>query len=346
MPVANGDTNDGDPVPAAALPNGNGADESVGRTGTHMNLRQKRSNALRDGRYQFRDAAYLIVKKAKSKYQFSKLEVGLNITVKKALKTMPRKAVNSIIKELVQLVDMDVWDPMMKKNLKEKQLKKIIRSSMFLKEKYLSTGQFEKLKARLVAGGHMQDRSLYTENDRSSPTVASDSVQMIAHIAAVERRKVKCCDITGAYLNATLKNVEVLMKLDKTLSEILVELYPEYNAFLNGDGTIIVKLKRALYGCVESAKLWYNLLRKTLESIGFTANQMDPCVFNMGEGDEQCTVCFHVDDLMITCKNEATVDMVIEKLRQEFKTITVHDGRALCIIKSFCESKDTMWSEL
>jgi len=46
----------------------------------------------------------------------------------------------------------------------------------------------------------------------------------------------------------------------------------------------------------------------------------------MGEGDEQCTVCFHVDDLMITCKNEATVDMVIEKLREEFKTITVHDG--------------------
>jgi hypothetical protein len=149
---------------------------------------------------------------------------------------------------------------------------------------------------------------------------------MVAHIAAIEGRKVKTCDITAAYLNAMIKNAEVLMRLDPTIAGILAELYPEYQGYLNPDGTLVVKLRRALYGCVESAKLWYDLLRKTLKSMGFVRNRKDMCVFNLGTGDKQCTVCFHVDDLMITCTDGKTIDDVITRLQDEFKTITVHDG--------------------
>lgn len=39
----------------------------------------------------------------------------------------------------------------------------IIRLQMFLKEKNLPTGVFEKLKARSVAGGNQQDKDLYEE---------------------------------------------------------------------------------------------------------------------------------------------------------------------------------------
>ena len=47
-----------------------------------------------------------------------------------------------------------------------------IPSKMFITEKKLPSGEFDKLKARLVAGGHKQDRSLYTDESTSSPTVA------------------------------------------------------------------------------------------------------------------------------------------------------------------------------
>jgi hypothetical protein len=46
---------------------------------------------------------------------------------------------------------------------------------MFLKEKCLANGDFEKLKARLgAAGGHLQDRNVYTET--ASPTIMTQSV--------------------------------------------------------------------------------------------------------------------------------------------------------------------------
>ena len=45
-----------------------------------------------------------------------------------------------------------------------------IMSMMFMKEKYSPSGEFEKLKARLVAGGHMQDRSVYEVENITSPT--------------------------------------------------------------------------------------------------------------------------------------------------------------------------------
>jgi hypothetical protein len=52
---------------------------------------------------------------------------------------------------------------------------------MFLKEKYLATGEFEKLKARLVAGGDQQDKAMY--DDLSAPTVSTSSVFTILSIA-------------------------------------------------------------------------------------------------------------------------------------------------------------------
>ena len=78
---------------------------------------------------------------------------------------------------------------------------------MFLKEKFLSTGMFDKLKARLVAGGNMQDKALY--EDISSPTVSTTSVFIIAVIAAKERRSVISLDIGGVIL--TLICVLILM---------------------------------------------------------------------------------------------------------------------------------------
>lgn len=41
----------------------------------------------------------------------------------------------------------------------------------------------------------------------------------------------------------------------------------KYVSAIQKDGAIVVQLKKALYGCVEAARLWYEYLRKNLEII-------------------------------------------------------------------------------
>jgi hypothetical protein len=87
-----------------------------------------------------------------------------------------------------------------------------------------------------------------------------------------------------------------------------------------------MKLDKALYGCIESGKLWYDLLSSTLTSIGFKVNPCDRCVFNKIVDGVQITICFHVDDCMLTCTEERLLDEVVNKLIATFEGATVHRG--------------------
>jgi hypothetical protein len=134
--------------------------------------------------------------------------------------------------------------------------KRIIRSSMFLKDNYLASGAFDRFKARLVVGGDMQDKSLYDE--LSSPTAATSSVLAVAAVAANEFRQVITVDIGGASLNAHMPatGVKVHMRLDKVMTQLLLKIDPSYESSLEQSGTVIVELDKALYGCIEAASLW------------------------------------------------------------------------------------------
>jgi hypothetical protein len=100
-------------------------------------------------------------------------------------------------------------------------------------------------------------------------------------IAAQERREVITADVGGAYLNAYIpSNVLIHVTLDPVCAKLLCQIRPDYERFLRRDGTIVAKLERALYGCLESAKLWYDLLCKTLMGIGYEKSPVDPCVLN------------------------------------------------------------------
>ena len=272
-----------------------------------------------------------IHKKHRYQLRSGNKQYTLIMTVKRAIETHGTKASESVKAELKQMIDKKVWHPVNIGDLSHDVRKNIIRSSMFLKEKFDSTGKFEKLKARLVANGNMQDKTIYSD-DMSSPTSALSSVFSIAAIAAHENRTVKTLDINGAYLNADMHKtgIDVYMRLDGKMVDILCELDSAYLPYVvksDKGNYIVVNLDRALYGCVESAKLWYEDLKGTLEKAGFTMNPVDECVFNRGKGDDQCTVAMHVDDLLITSKQVNTIDKLITELKGRYtEGVTVHEG--------------------
>lgn len=114
-------------------------------------------------------------------------------------------------------------------------------------------------------------------------------------------------DIGVGYLNAKMpEDKQILMRLSRVnAAAILVWLKPEYGMYLQPNGTMVVKLTKALYGRIESAKLFYNHISDSLLSMGYQKNSIDICVFSkvVVEG-VQATVCIHVDDLLITSMNQ------------------------------------------
>jgi hypothetical protein len=252
------------------------------------------------------------------------------MSARAALRERGEEATPVIVAELKQMLDKGVWHGVHTYQLTRSQRRSIIRSSMFLKDKFLASGAFERFKARLVAGGNGQDRTLY--DNLSSPTVATTSVFTIMAIAAAEKRKVIVIDIGGAFLHADLAptGIDVYMRLDSTMAGMLVKLDPSYISFVEEKGTIVVKLDKALYGCVEASALWYAHLRETLERDGFEVNPYDSCVYNkLGASGEQITIAVHVDDLVVSSRRQDDIDSLELHLRGTYKEIRVNVGEVL-----------------
>ena len=139
-------------------------------------------------------------------------------------------------------------------------------------------------------------------------------------------------DIDGAFLNAdiTSTGIKVHMRLSKMLTAMLVLICPEHSKFVERQGTSVVQLDKALYGCVEAAALLYTNLCTTLVSGGFTANQYDPCVFNeVGVDGAQITVVMHVDDLFVVSMSDASLEKFENYMRRVYKEIKVSKGKVL-----------------
>ena len=192
---------------------------------------------------------------------------ALHISVKQGLRTRGVIGEQVILKELQQMLKRGVFTPVDAHKLTATERLRVIRSSMFIKEKFLPTGEFEKLKARLVAGGDQQDKNLY--DDLSAPTVSTCAVLTVLSIAAHEGRFTAVLDVGGAFLNAEMTTgIVVHMTLDTVLSTMITRLDKSYAKYMDPKGRIVVKLNKALYGCVESAALWYENLRATMRSLG------------------------------------------------------------------------------
>ncbi|MGC9156348.1 MAG: reverse transcriptase domain-containing protein, partial [Ferrimicrobium sp.] len=252
------------------------------------------------------------------------LDYGLHMSIPKAKQKYGDEADVAIDKELLQMLDLHVWEEVDPATITSETMKWVIFSLLFLKAKYTPDGEFQKLKARLVANGSQQDKSVY--ESVSSPAVSLSSLFICAGIAARERRHVVTMDIVGAYLKVDMGDKAVHVRLPAYVAARLVKLRPSLKGFLLKDGTMVVRLKKAMYGCVESARLLFLRICDVLKEMGFEANPYDECVFNKGKGADQCTIVLYVDDIMVTCANATAIDEVIAGVRKAFGTIEVHRG--------------------
>ena len=170
------------------------------------------------------------------------------MTVNEGINKLGVIAVDSIPSELKQMCDKNVREGVTYESLTPQQKRIIISTSMFLKDKYTADGMFEKLKSRLVAGGHLQNRDVY--NNGASPTASTSSIFILTAIIARQKRGAATVDFPGAFLNSDMPltgDHVVYMRLNKQLTAALIKIDATYNKYMNNNGTRIVKLKKALY---------------------------------------------------------------------------------------------------
>ena len=199
---------------------------------------------------------------------------------------------------------------------------------MFLQQK--QTGV---VKGRGCANG--QKQRFYMDKDQvSAPTVATKSLFVTCLIDAMEKCDVATVDIPGAFMQANMDK-EVHMKLEGKMINILhkidLELYKRYTCIKKGKKTLYVRLRKALYGTVQAAMLFWKNLSTTLKSWGFEINPYDWCVANKMVNGKQIKIAWHVDDLKISHVNPKVVTDIIKKIDQKYGKDTRGHKRPLTI---------------
>ena len=241
--------------------------------------------------------------------------VMTQMSMKKGIKEFGDAGVDAVLNELQQLHDRKVLEPKLANELTREEKRAALHYLMFLKKK-----RNGRIKGRGCADGRKQ--RLHTKKeDASSPTVAIEAVMLSCVIDAEERRDVAILDIPGAFMQADMDEI-VHMRLDGKMAELLVRIdpntYEEYVVHENSKPALYVVLKKALYGTLRAALLFWRRLSSQLSEWGFEANPYDPCVANKTINGKQCTILWHVDDLKISHEDPEVVTNIIEMIEAEF----------------------------
>jgi hypothetical protein len=263
---------------------------------------------------------------------------ALHVSMRRMMKTRPEATSMAVKEELRQMLEKKCFTPMVYDEMSTQRQKNSIRSFLFLKEKFDAAGNFTKMKARLVADGSRQDYLDVDNIDTSSPTAQLSSVLIVAATAAMENRTVCTADIKGAFLNAVMPADQIVdVLLDAETSSELIAIDPSYKKYSRRDGCLAVKLNKALYGCRQSSRLWFEELKGLLLRLGFVMNPYDPCVYNKMFEGRQFSVVIYVDDLLMTCYHAGAIKWLTEELDKAYDGITTSEGKAHSYVGMFLD---------
>lgn len=143
-------------------------------------------------------------------------------------------------------------------------------------------------------------------------------------------------------------NKRVILKLTGPFVNIMCDVNPEFTKHIVNEVSkrgksqkcLYIRVLLVLYGCLESALLWYNLYSQTLKKMGFKINPYGQCVANKVIEGSQYTIVFYVDDNKISHVSKDVVTSVINEISQHFGELTVSRGNKHDFLGMDIELKD------
>ena len=114
----------------------------------------------------------------------------------------------------------------------------------------------------------------------------------------------------------------------KKIVAYLSIMYPHFAEYVQRDGSIIMKLLKVMYGCVQAGKLWYGLLMNVLHSKRYVPFETDPCVMRREDKGMIFIILIYIDDLLIFA-SKAEMEGLRKLLVKLFKNISMDIGMSL-----------------
>lgn len=189
--------------------------------------------------------------------------------------------------------------------------RKPIPSRIVLKAKYRANGEFDKLKARHVVKGFMQQLG-FDYFSTFSPMATMTAVRVLFAIAVHEDLEIWHADVPQAFLKALL-NEDIWARLPPGVKFIDSS---------TGKAHTVVKLIRALYGLKQSPQMFNKELLRFLKQKGLDFKQItaDSCLYyHVNETTGKFVIiASEVDDLLITGNDLEHIATLKKTLHEQY----------------------------
>jgi hypothetical protein len=249
-----------------------------------------------------------------------------------AIKSRPLEAEAALEKEIIACEDKSVWHGVFEEDLTDVQRGLIKKNTKSYLEKFKPSGEFDKVKTRVLMRGDTQTEVGQTEG----PVCRVESILTLLNIALVHNLEVIKIDFTSAFLNTPMPK-EVQHKwilLDTSVSGMLVKLNPgKWKNYLRSDNKILVEMDKLIYGYREAAYYWYQELTKMFIQGGYKVCMKDKCVTILREGGLLCMCATTIDDLVVVISRDISWRKRLTDLcKNSFGGYTLEEGKTLNII--------------
>jgi len=208
--------------------------------------------------------------------------------------------------EIKTLTDMQVWE-----EVEREPWMRVIPSIWAFRQKLFPDGLMRKLKARLAAGGHKQEKNV-DYWDTYAPVVNWTTVRLMLILTAQLGLASRQVDYTAAFVHAEIARPPGFEKMTPD-EQKRSGTYMEMPRGFAKPGRVY-RLNKALYGLCDSSRQWWLHLKSNLERAGFEQKiDVDACLFVSDK-----VICLtYVDDSLFFARDQKDIDEVIRKLRDD-----------------------------
>ena len=112
---------------------------------------------------------------------------------------------------------------------------------------------------------------------------------------------------------------------------MIVEHLLGIKKYVTQDGKLYCHLLKALYGCIQASKLWFNKLTRFLRTQGYESPPTDPCVMQKLDGPKIFLLLIYVDDNLLA--DETETEWLRQPFIQDYGSVHSYFGRADCFHK-------------